>query len=220
MKEYFCSSAKNFKVIVFDFDETLYYSPDVREYYIRYIKKTILNLSNLSEEQTDSLMQEVGFTMENKASPSFSSSCGKFGIEKSAWDNYRIDNFFEINYKNAESIDNKLLNELSNHYPLYIVTNEAYKNILIKAEKLGIDISMFKKIFAPSVEALLGGNVKTKKELYREIIESEKVLPSEVLVIGDRIKVDVEPMLELGGNGLIVTKPKEIEDFAKLNLSL
>ena len=113
MKEYFCSDPKTFKVLVFDFDETLYYSPDIREYYIRYIKNTILKLSNLSESEADSLMEEVGFTMENKASPSFSSSCGRFGIEKSAWDNYRIDNFFEINYKNAESIDNSVLLDLS-----------------------------------------------------------------------------------------------------------
>ena len=94
MKEYLCSNVKNVKVLVFDFDETLYYSPDVREYYIKYIKSTILNLSSLTEMETDSLMKEVGFTMENKASPSFSSSCGRFGIQKNAWDNYRIDNFF------------------------------------------------------------------------------------------------------------------------------
>lgn len=218
MKEYFCSDPKTFKVLVFDFDETLYYSPDIREYYIRYIKSTILKLSNLSESETDSLMEEVGFTMENKASPSFSSSCGRFGIEKSAWDNYRIDNFFEINYKNAESIDNSVLLNLSKRYPLYIVTNEAYKNILIKAERLGIDVTVFKKIFAPSSEALRSGNVKTKKERYTEIINSEHISPSEILVIGDRVKVDVDPMLELGGNGLIITRPYEIEEFVKQNL--
>lgn len=214
MKEYLCSNVKNVKVLVFDFDETLYYSPDVREYYIKYIKSTILNLSSLTEMETDSLMKEVGFTMENKASPSFSSSCGRFGIQKRAWDNYRIDNFFQINYKNAESIDNNILRKLSTHYPMYVVTNEVYKNILIKAERLGIDLSIFKKLLAPSAEALLSGNAKTKKELYQDIIESEHVMSNQVLVIGDRIKVDVEPMLELGGNGLVVTRPKEIEEFA------
>lgn len=120
MKEYLCSNVKNVKVLVFDFDETLYYSPDVREYYIKYIKSTILNLSSLTEMETDSLMKEVGFTMENKASPSFSSSCERFGIQKNAWDNYRIDNFFQINYKNAESIDNNILRKLSTHYPMYV----------------------------------------------------------------------------------------------------
>ena len=66
---------------------------------VKRIESTILNLSSLTEMETDSLMKEVGFTMENKASPSFSSSCERFGIQKNAWDNYRIDNFFEINYK-------------------------------------------------------------------------------------------------------------------------
>ena len=112
------------------------------------------------------------------------------------------------------NIDNNILKKLSTHYPMYVVTNEVYKNILIKAERLGIDLSIFKKLLAPSAEALLSGNAKTKKELYQDIIESEHVMSNQVLVIGDRIKVDVEPMLELGGNGIVVTRPKEIEEFA------
>ena len=196
MKEYLCSNVKNVKVLVFDFDETLYYSPDVREYYIKYIKSTILNLSSLTEMETDSLMKEVGFTMENKASPSFSSSCGRFGIQKRAWDNYRIDNFFLLNYKNAESIDNNILRKLSTHYPMYVVTNEVYKNILIKAERLGIDLSIFKNIYTNNFVDL----DFSKKKYYEKIMSENGVSPSEVMAIGDNYKNDIIPAKKLKMN--------------------
>jgi FMN phosphatase YigB (HAD superfamily) len=211
MQEFLVSDMKDIKVIIFDFDETMYYSSTIRDFYINFIKKTIMTLSSKSEEETLILMKEVGFTKENKASPSFSSSCGRFGITKQQWDDYRIDNFFEIDYATAEVIDGKLLKNLSEKFPLYIVTNEIYKNLLIKAKNMNINLDFFKKLYAPSPEQL--GNYFTKKQIYEEIIKNEGVKSNEVLVIGDRIKVDVNPVLELGGNGLIVKHPNEIKEF-------
>ena len=32
---------QNIKAIIFDFDETMYYSPTIKQYYIAYIKRTL-----------------------------------------------------------------------------------------------------------------------------------------------------------------------------------
>lgn len=59
-----------------------------------------------------------------------------------------------------------------------------------KLEKAGIDSSLFYKIFI-----LEEGS---KKKCYQELMEELRLLPSEVIVCGDRIPVDLAPAKELG----------------------
>jgi len=47
--------------------------------------------------------------------------------------------------------------------------------------------------------------------VYANIAKELNILPSNMLVIGDRLKVDVEPLLELGGSGIIVKHPDEFK---------
>lgn len=99
MEKFIKTSLKDIKVIIFDFDETLYYSSNIREYYINYIFNTIKTLTKVkdwTDEDILNKMAEIGFTKENKTSPSFTSSCNKFGVEREDWNNYKIDNTSKI----------------------------------------------------------------------------------------------------------------------------
>ena len=99
MENYIKTSLKDIKVIIFDFDETLYYSSNIRDYYINYIFNTIKTLTKVKDWTDDDIlnkMAEIGFTKENKTSPSFTSSCNNFGVEREDWNNYKIDNTSKI----------------------------------------------------------------------------------------------------------------------------
>ena len=86
------------KVIIFDFDETMYYSPTIREKYVEYIRNTILILNPALKDNVDELMEKYGFTSGGEKRVSFGKNCDKFNITKEQWDNYRIKNFFQIDY--------------------------------------------------------------------------------------------------------------------------
>lgn len=49
MEKFIKTSLKDIKVIIFDFDETLYYSSNIREYYINYIFNTIKTLTKVKD---------------------------------------------------------------------------------------------------------------------------------------------------------------------------
>jgi len=207
---------KDLKVIIFDFDETMYYSSNIREYYIEYIKTTLKNLTNYSERKILELMNEHGFTSGGETRASFGKNCLKFGVTPEQWNGYRINNFFQIDYKTAEVVDNKVLKELSRKYKLYIVSNEIYENIQFKAEKLGIDLSIF-TLLAPKKSEVLD-NKFVKQEVYEYILNENDIKASQAIVFGDRYHVDIQPLENLGGKGVLVKHPREIENYIKENL--
>jgi FMN phosphatase YigB (HAD superfamily) len=209
MERYFNTKKPKIKAIVFDFDETLYFSPNTRKLYIRYIKNTVMSLGGHDESRATQLMEELGFTESNKASPSFRASCGHFGITKQQWDRYRIDNFFEIDYENAQTVSLSTLKRLKKTYPLFIASNEVKENVQKKAAKMNIDLSVFDEIYAPQKEEI--NNYIDKKNIYLTIAKKLGIETENLLVVGDRYKVDAEPMLQIGGNAVIIKRPDEID---------
>ncbi len=209
MEQYFNAKGRKIRAIVFDFDETLYVSPNTRKLYIQYIKNTVMTLGGHSESASKALMEKLGFTESNKASPSFRASCEHFGITKQQWDEYRMDNFFEIDYENAHTVSLATLKRLKKTYPLFIASNEVKENVLKKAVKLNIDLSIFDDIYAPQKSQI--GNYMDKKNIYLTIAKKLNINTKNLLVVGDRYKVDAQPMLEIGGNAVIIKHPEEID---------
>lgn len=74
----FTDRIKNIDAIIFDIDETLYYSSMIRDDYVNYIFNKIKTLTKNSDWTYGNIKQkmiEVGFTNENKISPSFTFLC-------------------------------------------------------------------------------------------------------------------------------------------------
>ena len=211
MKTYGNPDLSTTKVIIFDFDETMYYSPTIKQTYIKYIKNTILTLNPMSEQEAMSLMDKHGFTSCGEKRISFGKNCEKFGVTKEQWDSYRIDNFFQIDYSNASIVPNKLYALLSKKYNLYIVSNEVLDNLRYKADKLHINLAPFKKVYAPTKQQLR--NYCTKSDVYKQIKEREHCEFSEMIVVGDRYNVDIQPLEELGGSGVLSCHVTEIEEY-------
>ena len=122
-----------------------------------------------------------------------------------------IENFFQIDYSDASIVSNDLLAKLAGKYNLYIVSNEVLSNVEYKAQRLGIDLSSFNKVFAPTPEILK--NYVTKCEVYKQIRAINNCAFDEMIVVGDRYEVDIKPLEELGGSGILSSHPDEIEKF-------
>ena len=156
-------------------------------------------------------MEKYGFTSGGEKRVSFGKNCDKFNITKEQWDNYRIKNFFQIDYNNASVVSNDLYKQLSKKYNLYIVSNEVLGNVEYKAKMLNIDLSHFKKVFAPTPDLLK--NYVTKSGVYQKIREIENCDFDEMFIVGDRYEVDIKPLEELGGSGFLSSHTSNIEDF-------
>ncbi len=203
---------KKIQLIIFDFDETLYSSPTAQIYYENFIKKAILDLSNYTEEQALKIMNDFGFTKRGENRVSFGSNCEKFGIKKSAWDNYKLNHFFEVDYNNTSTVDEQILEKLKNHYKLALVSNEILENIEYKATKLNINLSIFNKIYAPTKQNVKNF-YKNKQEIYSVLLQDFAISHQETFVIGDRYRVDILPLINLGGAGVQIENTDEVAEI-------
>lgn len=207
-------NTNDIKAIVFDFDETLYYSPNALTYYIKFIKQTILDLSNYTEQQALNIMDEYGFTKKGENRVSFGKNCHKFGIPTEKWNNYKLTHFFEVDYANCTIVNNSLLKQLSKKVKLFIITNEYIENVKYKADKLGIDLSVFTKIYSPNKLTNLS---VSKTDYYKSINTEFNINFNQMFAIGDRYQVDIKPLIELGGCGKQIENTQQIEDIIKNN---
>lgn len=207
---------KNYKIIIFDFDETLYFHPRALDFYVKFIKNAICDLSGCDEKKAMSLIHKYGFDQRGEKRVSFAKTCKEFGIDVEAWDKYKITHFFEVDYDGAYTVDNSLLEELAKNYTLLILSNELYEHIIYKAQKLKINLSVFDRIYAPS--AVKGIPATSKKETFIKICEDYKAAPQQLFAIGDRYQVDVLPLIEIGGKGTQVADTIELEKILKNEL--
>lgn len=205
--EFFIKNNKNIKCVIFDFDETLYYSETMEDEYIEYIKKAVIKLTNQSEEKVVSLMEEIGFVKDNQKRPRMRNSVVYFGSSIKDWEKYRKTHFFIPNPLNIIAVNNKSLRQLKKLYTLSIVSTEMISNIKIKAKYFDIDLSNFKYIYGSTSY----GINTYKSSFYKEIIKKDNYKAEEVVVVGDRLKGDIEPLIEMGGNGILIKTNKDLE---------
>lgn len=112
----------------------------------------------------------------------------------------------------------KILEELSKKHLLALVTGGLPHFQRAKWEKAGIDSSLFSKIAIAE---------KSEKKIYYQNIALElKQSPAEIIVVGDRVGLDLIPAKELGfktiqmrwGRGLQYDSRQDAVDYAISNL--
>lgn len=108
---------------------------------------------------------------------------------------------------------NEVLDTLQVHHTLALVTAGYPELQLQKMEKAGIQPSQFSK--------LIVGSGPSKKSDYQRVLAELQFDPSEAVVCGDRVEIDLTPAKELGlytvhfrnGRGLFHSTPKESVDL-------
>lgn len=107
----------------------------------------------------------------------------------------------------------EVLAELSSSHKLVLVTVGKLERQMEKMKKAGIDSSVFSKIIV--------SEERNKKPHYEAVVDEFCASPSEVMVCGDRIMLDLTPAKELGfktiqmrwGRGLVNFGNRRDVDF-------
>jgi HAD superfamily hydrolase (TIGR01549 family) len=135
----------------------------------------------------------------------------KLGVPLEEWNRYRDERLSladQISYDRTLEVT---VRQLSAHFRLVINTNNTRhitNRILVK---LGLSKCNFSLIVTSDSEM----PVKPRSASFLYVADQLRTNPKEMLSVGDRYEVDIEPLLALGGSGVVVTGPEEIPCIAK-----
>lgn len=193
------------KVVIFDFDDTLYSDTNPLPWKNFCIKTVEYFLKKLKVEDSENILNIVknsGFS--DRQLIKFIVSLG--AKEKDVKDYMKSHNIEGNAFENCKKVSNTTLRDFQQYFVMYIVSNSLETSVQDNMELLKIDSSFFKDI--------ISNKENSKKGEYENIIKREGILPNGLLVIGNSYSSDILPALEIGANGKVVTSADFLfEDF-------
>ena len=196
------------KVVVFDFDNTLYMGIDWTKEWEDFCKN---GLRYVFRDWNDSKFEKMILdeNLYNYTSDGIVKVIKKYQKNVEDWISYRTVNDCDLDLSNIITISEDELKKFAEKYTLYIVSNSTQKDIREMAFKFDIDLSLFKDVIINDYKSGAG-----KKTFYEEIIKRENIKPQELFVIGDNEQNDIVPALEIGARGKVVEDCNfHMEDF-------
>ncbi len=187
----------NKNIVIFDLDGTLYPRNNIFFHFleIKTQKYMMSECPNLTLEEFEEMEKNI---------PSVIEAINFLGISREKF--YRKV-YSDIDYNNFFEKDNRLIQCFEKNLSKqenFIVTMSGYKEIENITSILGID-KFITKAYSPE-----GTNVKSKKELYKSIInEYKKNEQQQVFVIGDGYAIDIVPAIELGIKTIYISADNE-----------
>ena len=191
---------KDVKVIIFDFDDTLY----------KYLKWTgyndffINNVRNMFPELTNNQFNFYLKKYKIINSDRVSENTAKLLLDLHG-STAQLVNFlntikYPCNWAEGQIFPQSLLEKLSKKYKLFIVSNSSEPNIKFVSKNMGINLKFFTSILSNKFDII----DLTKVSVFKKIIKNENLLPSEFLMVGDSIKYDLLPAKKLGFKTLLI----------------
>ncbi len=201
---------KTYKLIIIDFDGTLYDIDDI----LKDVYKMQINFFSkergISKEETASIFYQNGiFPYKSVKAKSATEFFLKSGLNVEKWRAYREFNYHPNMIKKEHAVHKEVLLDLAKSYRVVLLSTNTYNNILITLKWLDIDIDIFYDIFCVTKHP--GEGSFNKKDVIREILNQYDLNAGEVLSIGDRYAIDIKPLIDLGGDGILVSGPKAFE---------
>ena len=194
------------KVVVFDFDHTLYNNV-VYEDWQNYCTKGLRRLLSFLDEVT---IEKIINNQKEFGDLNIIQTLIEQGLSVDDWINYRKQNLRSFDISNATAVNKTVLKEFADKYILYIVSHNQRFDVERVAKAMKINLKMFKDILTNTFK----DGLFSKKYLYNKIIEREKIKPDELFVIGDDYEYDIKPALEICARGQQVTGCAfKLEDF-------
>ena len=201
---------KQYKLIFVDMDGTLYDMEDMVMDGYNSSLDFLVRYQGFPADEAKKLLHEnhiYPYISEDACSATAFFMSRGYDVQK--WDQDRTENF---NYRSIDvnkAMKTENLRRLSKIAPLVLLTNNTLKNVRRVLEHLNIPEDVFVEIFCNEKD----NKTPSKKPLMEQLMKKYNVKPEETLSIGDRYNVDGKPLNELGGDALIIAKPRYIEEY-------
>ncbi len=193
-----------YKLVVFDLDGTLYNLDDVIpmvyemqiEYITKHLPMTRLQAIELFERNNI-------YPYKSIRSKSATELFLKLGINREDWGAFRSKNFDETYINPKTAVSKEILDAFAKAYPIVLISSNTFENIQKILRRINIPTSLFKRILCSDDSQ----GIFNKKELFIKAIKMQQAKYEETVSIGDRFHTDVEPLVQLGGKGIVVQGP-------------
>lgn len=177
------------KVVVFDFDDTLYSGLEWtpwKNFCIKYVSVILKKFG------VDCNMDQFIYSDTNIVNLLY-----KYNIPASEWINLKKEKLNELksgyDYSNIDIVKDKVLKEFEQNVILFIASNSTINEIEDTATRLNIHLNHFKKVYTNNFEK----SDTSKKPILKQIMKEENIKPEEMLMVGDSYKTDIIPSKEL-----------------------
>lgn len=194
----------NIGLIIFDLDGTFYDLNDVVSMNYQMQVDFYSLYAGLSVEETIHVFEKNNIypkiTEKSKSATEF---FAKNGVLISRWNKYREDNFRVDSIRKEKAVSSEILDNYKQlGYPMVLLSSNSLNNIRKILSHLKVSESLFDEIICSDTKH--GKEEFSKLEEMRLISERREIDPRSLFSIGDRKRTDVDPVLMLGGHGVVV----------------
>lgn len=191
---------KNIKVIVFDFDDTLYKYlswEGYDEFFINSVRKLF---PEFTDEEYNYYLKK--YDMINSCRVSEHAAVMLLDLHGSTKELVKMlkEVEYKCNWEEGKIFPQEILKELYKDYKMYIVSNSAKNNIKYVSKNMGINLKYFADILPNNFEK----TDLSKTARLKEIIAKEKLPPQQILMVGDSAEYDLIPARKLGVKTLLI----------------
>lgn len=185
------------KVVVFDFDDTLYSGMNW-DNWEKFVKDATMSIfSNYAHIDLDYVEKEF---KKNSTDHTLVRLFFEFGVPIEKWLDYRKTNNCYFDYSTCKITSNNELKKFTEKYILYILSNSTREEIVESSKIMKLDLSLFKDII---VNEYLDVDYK-KDKYFLEIMKRENILPSQLFMIGNSQKSDIDAATRVGAKAQLV----------------
>ena len=200
-----------YKLIILDVDGTLYDLDDVCELNYNIQIDFYSSELNISKEEAKLIFDRNGILpYKSETAKSATEFFLRTGLNGEKWKRYRESHYSPETIDQKRAVREETLRNFCQICDIILLSSNTYKNILDTLKWIKIDISIFKDIFCATKNP--GKTPFNKKNAMEYILKKFHVLAQDVLSIGDRYSTDIEPLLNMGGDGVLVQKPEVLLD--------
>lgn len=199
------------KLIVLDIDGTFYPLGDITKRNYENGAKFLAKKLSISTDEVKHRMKEYGIKPyaceDNKSITSYVLAQG---VNVEEWNDYRNKNFDISKIELSACVSPEIIQKLCEKFMLVTLSSNSRINVEKVMGFLKIDCHLFKEMICADV--VVGQNKQFSKENeIKKLSDKYKIAFSEMISIGDRFATDIEPMIILGGMGILIHEPRALD---------
>lgn len=192
--------------IFIDLDGTLYDLDDVIRGVYRMQVDFLKEYTDMTEAQIVSWFEENHvYPYKTPQACSATALFAEAGVDKQTWSRYKDEHLDVSDVTPIDGICDDLLKALSTVAPVVLVSSNTMSNIEKILKQLGLSPTVFADVVSSDTAPCQGAF--HKKAVFERLAKERSVPLSQTVSIGDRYATDIEPLLQLGGTGILLHTP-------------